>query len=232
MVPLRRSRNDLDTAGGSELDSRATDGAGTSPDNNDLARVLWRRCGVWQLEVAWLVETGRSGRDGERKDGRFGEGDVGRNGDGGDAWDGAVALETAVRCLACSETETVTARVMSVSHINISNRLDIRKDSVSLLHMLDILANLVDLASYVGTENVWVVLNVEAGILQAIGSASCGVTILRLTAYLDLPVHWVNGNSVVLDNDLVVTGDRHASIVDLERLLFGCLDPCRLVGVL
>lgn len=74
MVVLGGGRDDGDTASNGKLDRSTAYTAATTPDEDDLARVFWLSSGKGKLEVAGLVETSRSGRDGQGKDSALGKG--------------------------------------------------------------------------------------------------------------------------------------------------------------
>ena len=86
----------------------------------------------------------------------------------------------------------------------------VAKDTVTFGKMLHVASNLDDLAGNVAADDNWPVLDEHARVL-------------------DLPVDWVDSNSVVLDDDLVGGGIGHVRIGDAELLVLA-IEVCCLVG--
>jgi len=97
---------------------------------------------------------------------------------------------------------------------------NIPEHSVTLLEVLDSTADLSYLTSNIGSKDERVVLDVEAGILDFPAGT------LVLSRHIEgklIPVHWVYRESLVLDDDILLSSLRVRCLFDLERLVLGGL---------
>jgi len=88
---------------------------------------------------------------------------------------------------------------------------DLRKHAIAFLELLDFRTDLDNLTSDISAQDIWVFGD-------------------EVAAVLNFPVDGINGDGVVLDDNIIGAWLRHGSRVDLEGLALGFGDPCGVVG--